>query len=136
MTSTIVDPSLFGSPVTPTSSGYQSSSADKSRLSHNGDDPGGGGDVGGDSSSLNSLPSKDAMRQSLKDVIRYVSAENFGDMQIAKKIACNDSITLAINVLFRHSKFHYFAWKLQNIFRPKNEINGSIVIRLYILLPV
>ncbi len=70
MTSTIVDAGLYGSPATSGSSGYQTNTPDKSRLSHNGEDPGGG--IGGEASEGNSsiMPSKDAMRQSLKDVIR------------------------------------------------------------------
>ena len=42
MTSTIVDPSLFGSAVTSVSTGFAPNISEKSRLSHNGDDPGGG----------------------------------------------------------------------------------------------
>ena len=72
MTSTIVDPSLYGSAVTSVSSGFQSNTSEKSRLSHNGDDPGGGIPQEGNDTNANSMPSKDAMRQSLKDVIRYV----------------------------------------------------------------
>ena len=70
MASTIVDPSLYGSAVTSVSSGFQSNTSDKSRLSHNGDDPGGGISQEGNDANANSMPSKDAMRQSLKDVIR------------------------------------------------------------------
>ena len=70
MTSTIVDPSLYGSAVTSVSSGFQSNTSEKSRLSHNGDDPGGGISQEGNDTNANSMPSKDAMRQSLKDVIR------------------------------------------------------------------
>ena len=73
MASTMVDPSLYGSPVTSVGTGFQTNVPDKSRLSHNGDDPGGGGggimEDGNDTNS-NSIPSKDAMRQSLKEVIR------------------------------------------------------------------
>ena len=70
MTSTIVDPSLFGSAVTSISPGFQQNISEKTRLSHNGDDPGGGMVGDGCEANVNSIPSKDAMRQSLKDVIR------------------------------------------------------------------
>lgn len=70
MTSTIVDPSLFGSTVTSAASGFPPNTSEKSRLSHNGDDPGGGMMADGNDANANSIPSKDAMRQSLKDVIR------------------------------------------------------------------
>ena len=70
MTSTIVDPSLFGSAVTSVSTGFPPNISEKSRLSHNGDDPGGGMVGDGNETNPNSVPSKDAMRQSLKDVIR------------------------------------------------------------------
>ena len=69
--STIVDPSLYGSAVTSVASGFQSNTSEKSRLSHNGDDPGGGMTQDRNEANANSMPSKDAMRQSLKDVIRY-----------------------------------------------------------------
>ena len=70
MASTIVDPSLYGSPATSVSSGYQTNTPDKTRLSHNGEDPGGG--IGEEGSEDNSsiMPSKEAIRQSLKDVMR------------------------------------------------------------------
>ena len=70
MTSTIVDPSLYSSPVTSVASSYQPNTSEKSRLSHNGEDPGGGIGGDGNDASSNTIPSKDAMRQSLKDVIR------------------------------------------------------------------
>ena len=72
MASTMVDPSLYGSAVTSVASGFQSNTSEISRLSHNGDDPGGGMTQEGNDANGNSMPSKDAMRQSLKDVIRYV----------------------------------------------------------------
>ena len=70
MTSTIADPSLYGSPVTSVASGFQPNTSEKSRLTHNGDDPGGGMIGDGNEPSSNTMPTKDAMRQSLKDVIR------------------------------------------------------------------
>jgi hypothetical protein len=71
MTSTLVDPSLFGSAVTSVTSGFQQNISEKVRLSHsNGDDPGGGMIGDGCEANLSSLPNKEDMRQSLKDVIR------------------------------------------------------------------
>jgi len=81
MTNTMVDSGLFGSPITSASSGFQPNTSEKSRLSHSGDDPGGGMMVDGNDANANSIPSKDAMRQSLKDVI---SRESFIEIQKMK----------------------------------------------------
>ena len=112
MTSTIVDPSLYGSPITSASSGFQSNTSEKSRLSHNGDDPGGGMTQDGNDANANSMPSKDAMRQSLKDVIRYrnfFDVEIFGvnifELYIKFEIKdYNSSLILVVSLLLRFKK--------------------------------